>query len=129
MQDITFSRDEITYLAYSILRNAGEVNEVVTDELRIRLLSAYHDNPGESMLALSCWELRLFDELLTPAVRSATLPSGKPIVPLWEKLTAALVRETHAQDTDRDAQQDRDATSSGPWRSAGAQPDLPAATS
>jgi hypothetical protein len=115
MQDIMFTRDEITFLAYSILRNAGEVHEVVTDELRIRLLSAYHDNPGGSML--------------TPAVRSATLPSGKPIVPLWEKFTAALVRETHAQDADRDAQQDSDATSSGSWRGAGAQPDLPTATS
>jgi|TARA_R110000824_G_scaffold349982_2_gene536888 hypothetical protein len=129
MQDIMFTRDEITFLAYSILRNAGEVHEVVTDELRIRLLSAYHDNPGGSMLALSLWELRLFDELITPAVRSATLPSGKPIVPLWEKFTAALVRETHAQDADRDAQQDSDATSSGSWRGAGAQPDLPTATS
>lgn len=125
MQDIAFDRPEIEYLAFTLQRNAGLVRERITDAFRVRILSAYHDNPAVSMLAFDLGELRLLDELITPSVRSATLPSGKSIVSLWEKLTAALVRETHAQDADRHAQQDGNATPPGPWRSAGAGSDLP----
>jgi hypothetical protein len=125
---VQLSHDEAHYLALTILRGGGMVRDRVSDPFRRRILLAWvgTDKGATTALEFNLPELQLLDELIAPEGRG-TMPSGVGIVSLWEKIAAALLRESDfyaSQDDPSDRDTDKNPTPGRSGDDPGAGTDL-----